>query len=101
MKIEMKKFGLVLTSRQSGKDSYNAFRPTLAEVQDDEDVIVDFSGIISLSPSWADEFLTPLQHEFSDKLFLENLSDLSVALTLETLEEVNGYKFINFEQHGH
>lgn len=90
----MNKFGLVLTSRQSGQDSYNAFRPTLAEVEKDEIVTVDFSGVMSLSPSWADEFLTPLHQEFGDRLQLENLDNPSVALTLEMLEEVNGYNFL-------
>jgi hypothetical protein len=93
MRIEMKKFGFVLTSRPAGKNSYAAFQPSLADVSADEEVTVDFADINSLSPSWADEFLTPLHEKFGERLILENTENASVTLTLETLEEVNNYKF--------
>ncbi|MBU0625722.1 STAS-like domain-containing protein [Patescibacteria group bacterium] len=93
MIIEVKKFGFVLTSRPSGKNSFDAFRPSLAAVSIGEDVIVDFAGINSLSPSWADEFLTPLYEEFGERLILQNTENPSVRLTLETLEEINHYNF--------
>ena len=61
MIITMTKFGSVLTSRQAGKESYAAFLPTLTNLSDKEDVLVDFDGLSTFSPSWGDEFLTPLQ----------------------------------------
>jgi hypothetical protein len=93
MRIEMKKFGLVLTSRQAGKNSYSAFLPSLKDVSANEEVAVDFIGINSLSPSWADEFLTPLHEKFSERVILKNTENPSVKMTLETLEEVNDMKF--------
>lgn len=89
MKIFMKKFGDVLTSRQSGKEAYAAFFPVLKEVRDGEEVIVDFEGINTFSPSWADEFLTPLQERFGDRLALRASENPSVALTLSLLERIN------------
>ena len=87
----MHKFGYVLTSRQAGKDSYAAFLPTLSEVKSSEEVVVDFEGVNTFSPSWGDEFLTPLHEKFGDTLKLINTSNPSVSLTLETLEGIHGY----------
>ncbi|MEK7172113.1 MAG: DUF4325 domain-containing protein [Patescibacteria group bacterium] len=38
----------------------NIFQPTLREFSNDEELEIDFSGVLTLSPSWADEFLSPL-----------------------------------------
>lgn len=92
MTIKMNKFGYVLTSRQAGKDAYAAFLPTLSEVKSGEEVVVDFEGVNTFSPSWGDEFLTPLYEKFDNALRLINVSNPSVSLTLETLEGIHGYK---------
>ena len=93
MIIHMAKFGSVLTSRQAGKEAYAAFLPTLANAGDAEDVLVDFDGISTFSPSWGDEFLTPLHRTFGDRVRLKNVSNPSVSLTITTLERINGSKF--------
>ena len=93
MTINMSKFGYVLTSRQAGKDAYAAFLPTLSEIKSGDVVVVDFEGVNTFSPSWGDEFLTPLHERFGDAVTLTNASNPSVALTLETLEGIHGYKF--------
>lgn len=93
MIINIAKFGSVLTSRQSGKESYDAFKPTFTGIKDLEEIVVDFDGVISFSPSWGDEFLAPLQKRFGDRLILKNITNPSVSLTIATLEKVNGCKF--------
>lgn len=93
MTIHMTKFGSVLTSRQAGKEAYAAFLPTLAGLNKSEEVLVDFVGISTFSPSWGDEFLTPLQKRFGDRLTLIHVSNPSVSLTISTLERINGAKF--------
>lgn len=93
MTIFISKFGAVLTSRQSGKEAYAAFLPILASVKDDEQVVVDFSGVLSFAPSWGDEFLTPLQQRFGQRLVLINTQNSSVALTIKMLESLHGEKF--------
>lgn len=93
MIITMKKFGYVLTSRQAGKEAFSAFLPTLQVVNHLEDVVVDFDGVNTFSPSWGDEFLTPLLEKFSQRVTLKNTTNPSVSLTLETLENIHGYKF--------
>ncbi len=85
MIIELKKFGTTLVSRPSGKEAWLAFQPTLNNVQEDEEVIVDFLDIAVLTPSWADEFLTPLHSRFLGKVRLINTNNASIKATLATL----------------
>lgn len=93
MRIQLEKFGSTLTSRPAGKDAYTGFSSVLNGATDDEIVEVDFSGVSSLSPSWGDEFLTPLLEKFRERLILINTQNLSVSTTIETLEETSGNKF--------
>ena len=85
MTIELKKFGTTLVSRPSGKEAWLAFQPILNNVSDNEEVIVDFADIIVLTPSWADEFLTPLRSRFKEQVRLINTDNASVKATLTTL----------------
>lgn len=93
MNINLSKFGSVLTSRQSGKEAYAAFLPTLATVKNGEELLVDFDGVSTFSPSWGDEFLTPLLKQFGERLILRNTKNPSVSLTIDTLEKINKSKF--------
>jgi len=93
MIIQLKKFGTTLTSRQLGKEALAAFLPSLAAVKADEIVEVDFGGVNTFSPSWADEFLTPLFKRYRERFILKYSDNPSVIVTLKLLEEINGLKF--------
>lgn len=93
MVIFLKKFGTTLTGRQFGKESFSAFLPSLKEVKKDEVVEVDFLGVVTFTPSWGDEFLTPLLYKFKDRLVLKNTENLSVQATLRLLEKIYNRKF--------
>jgi hypothetical protein len=82
MIIQLKKFGITLVSRPSGKEAWLAFQPVLNEVSGNEEIIVDFNGVAVLTPSWADEFLTPLYKRFDDRVRLDNIDNPSVTATL-------------------
>jgi len=88
MRILVKKFGTTLVSRPSGKEAHLAFKPTLQNLSGDEEMIVDFNNVITLTPSWADEFLTPLIQEFGERVKLVNINNPSVVETLKILEMV-------------
>jgi hypothetical protein len=92
MNIELKKFGNLLISRQLGKEALAAIRPQLPK-ENNEKVIVDFSEISTFSPSWGDEFLSPLQEKYQNNLLLINTSNGSVKASIEILEETNKVKF--------
>ncbi len=85
MIIQLKKFGTTLVSRPSGKEGWMAFQPVLNEISGDEEIIVDFEGVVVLTPSWADEFLTPLRERFGDRVKLHNIDNPSVTATLAIL----------------
>lgn len=85
MIIELKKFGTTLVSRPSGKEAWLAFQPTLQVVADIETVIIDFKEVLVLTPSWTDEFLTPLRRRFRDRVKLIHTDNASVKATLKIL----------------
>ena len=87
MIIQIKKFGTTLVSRPSGKEAWLAFQPVLNEVSGQEEIIVDFSGVLVLTPSWADEFLTPLRSRFRDRVLLRNTDNASISATLAILSK--------------
>lgn len=85
MIIQVKKFGTILVSRPSGKEAWLAFQPVLNEASKNEEIIVDFADVVVLTPSWADEFLTPLRGRFNDGVKLLNSDNASVQATLAIL----------------
>ena len=93
MKLQLEKFGKTLISRELGSEAFKAFQPTLREISKGEELEVDFSGVLTLSPSWADEFLTPLLSQLNEKLILLPSDNLSVHATLRTLQEANKQSF--------
>ena len=93
MVIELKKFGTTLISRQTGKEAFLALQSLLKDVKDNEIIEVDFNGVLTFSPSWGDEFLTPLLGKYADRLVLKKTNNLSVKATLEILQTTIGKKF--------
>lgn len=55
--IYLKKFGAILVSRPAGREAFHAIRPTL---HPKEKIHIDFDGVLTVTPSWFDEFLTNL-----------------------------------------
>ncbi len=87
MIIEVKKFGTTLVSRPAGHEAWLAFQPTLKNIPDSENVLVDFVGVMVLAPSWADEFLTPLRSRFKDNVKLIHTGNASIQATLAILDK--------------
>lgn len=77
-----------------GREAFDAFKPTLAEVKKNEIVEVDFEGVSTFTPSWGDEFLRPLIEKFGEKVILINTQgNPSVKATLELLTTLEGQNF--------
>lgn len=93
MKLQLEKFGKTLISRELGREAFNAFQPTLRDLPKNEVLEIDFSGVLTLSPSWADEFLSPLLNQLDDRLIILPSDNLSVRATLKILQEVNKRQF--------
>lgn len=97
MQLKLEKFGTTLISRELGSEALKAFQPKFQELGAGEELETDFSGVLTLSPSWADEFLTPLQAKLGERLVLLPSDNLSVQATLKILQEANGISF-NFKK---
>ncbi len=93
MKLRLEKFGTTLISRELGSEAFRAFAPTLRELPKSEELEIDFSGVLTLSPSWADEFLSPLLDRLNERLVLGQSDNLSVHATLKILQEANRRMF--------
>ncbi len=85
MRIELKKFGTILTSRPADKEAYLTAKAYSLPKNREETIEVDFFGVEVLAPSWADEFITPLFNEFPNRVTLLNTKNASVQATLEII----------------
>lgn len=93
MKIELKKFGTTLISRQTGREAFSALQVILRAIKENENIEIDFDGVLTFSPSWGDEFLTPLLNTYGERLTLKNTENPSVQATLEILQKIVGKQF--------
>jgi len=93
MRIELKKFGTILISRQNGREAFAALQSQLSALDKNENLELDFGGVITFSPSWGDEFLSPLIKKYNSRLALMNTSNPSVRATIELLEKINQSSF--------
>jgi len=89
MKIELKKFGNILTSRQDGREALSAITPILQNMTENEMLELDFEGVTTFTPSWADEFTTKLIDQFGDRVHFINDENPSVKVTLELLKKLD------------
>ena len=93
MLIPLKKFGTTLTSRQAGSEAFKALQQQLRELNSEDRLEVDFDGVLTLSPSWGDEFLTPLLEQFGERLVLLPSDNLSVQATIRLLRGIHKKDF--------
>lgn len=78
---------------KTGREAFSAFNPVLKDLRGGENIEVNFDGVITFSPSWGDEFLTPLLDKYGSRLALMNTNSPSVRATLEILEKTANKKF--------
>lgn len=80
--IQLKKFGTVLVSRPAGLEAFNAIRPQL---DPHTPIHIDFSDVLTVTPSWLDEFLTHLTDFTAGKVELLPTNNASVLAALPVL----------------
>ncbi len=85
MKIEVKKFGEILTSRSEGREAYLVSLAYLKPTQKDETIELDFEGVKVLTPSWADEFISGLRSEYGKRLVCLPSSNPTVIASLQMI----------------
>ena len=93
MIIKLEKFGTTLVSRPNGKEAFLVVKKILNDLKGNEIIEVDFEGVLTLTPGWADEVLTPLLNTYEDRLVLKNTENLSAKATIEMLQTISGKQF--------
>lgn len=82
----------MLISRPAGREAWLVMQSSLIKNLDENELIeIDFSGVEVLTPSWADEIITMLAEKFKN-IKLLNTENESVQATLKTLRDYSGLK---------
>ncbi len=80
--IQLKRFGTVLVSRPAGLEAFNAIR---ASLDPDIPIQIDFEDVLTVTPSWFDEFLTHLAQYADGKVELLPTTNASVLAILPVI----------------
>lgn len=80
--IHLKKFGNVLVGRPNGQEAFNAIRPQLNQ---DLPVQINFDDVLTVNPSWLDEFITRLADFNQGKVELLPTDNASVRIALPVI----------------
>jgi hypothetical protein len=90
MKVVVRKFGEILTSRPAGREAGLAIKAYL-KPNPTERIELDFNGVLAVGPSWLDEVLTILKDEFGRErvVCLPSEND-SVIESLKVIENQRG-----------
>ncbi len=85
MTIHLSQFGSLLVSRPAGRDAYMTATAYLLTKHPGEPIEIDFSGVKVATPSWLDEFVTPLQKKHGDAVKLLPSDNATVLASLATI----------------
>ncbi len=87
MKVEIKKFGEILTSRPAGRDAALTIK-SYFKIGSNEKIELDFTDVLAVAPSWLDEVLSALYAEFGrDRVVCLPTENVSVIESLKAIQE--------------
>ena len=88
MIISINNFGDILISRPAGREAFLLAKAYVFKgIRENDEIILDFEGIKVLAPSWADEFISGIKSEYSNKLQFLNTENPSVKASLKAILE--------------
>ena len=88
MKIEVRKFGEILSSRPAGREAFLVARVYVKPMTASEPIELDFTGVKVLTPSWADEFISGLKGDYGkNHVICLDCSNPSVVQSLKIIAE--------------
>lgn len=86
MRIKLKQYGDILTSRPAGREAALAMKAQLKPAAG-EMIELDFDGVLSVGPSWLDEVLSALRRDYGrDRVVCLPTKNLSVIESLKVIE---------------
>ncbi len=78
MIIQMLKFNNVLNGRPTAREDFLRIVQIVNGSMEKENIILDFSGVEILTPSYADELLQELKEKYgNDKIKITNISNIA------------------------
>ena len=88
MVVNLNNFGDILMSRPAGREAFLLAKAyVFREINECDEIILDFQGIKVLAPSWADEFISGIKSSYPNKLQYINTENPSVKASLKTVLE--------------
>lgn len=87
MKIEIKKFGEILTSRPAGREASLVIKSYLKPKNESEPIELDFTGVKVMTPSWLDEVLQGLQAEYGARVCCLPSDNPTVIESLKAIKD--------------
>ncbi len=86
MRIKLKQYGRILTSRPAGREAALAMKARLRPAAG-ERIELDFDGVLSVGPSWLDEVLGALRRDYGrDRVVCLPTKNPSVIESLRVVE---------------
>lgn len=86
MRIKLKQYGEILTSRPAGREAALAMK-AYQRPAEGEKIELDFEGVISVGPSWLDEVLGALRREYGrDRVICLPTKNPSVIESLKVID---------------
>jgi len=86
IKVDISQFGSSLVSRPAGREAALALQANMLRSAPEKELIeIDFSNVLVLTPSWADEFFAVLKEQWGDRIKITPTTNPSVELTLKTI----------------
>lgn len=87
MRIELRKFGEILTSRPAGHEAFLVMRAYLKPKDAHEQIELDFSGVRVMTPSWLGEVLDGLKKTYPHRVVCLPSKNPTVVESLKAIEE--------------
>lgn len=85
MKIEIKRFGEILTSRPEGREAALLLLANELRIPPPK-LELDFEGIIVMTPSWLSEFVNTLSRPETKEIVYEHLENASVKASVQLVQ---------------
>ncbi len=90
MKVDVKKFGDILTSRPAGREAGLTIKAYF-KPKEGEPLELDFEGVLAVGPSWLDEVLAVLRREYGqERVVCLPSNNASVVESLKSIEDQRG-----------
>ncbi len=87
MRIQLKQYGEILTSRPAGREAALAMKAYLRPASEDA-IELDFDGVVSVGPSWLDEVLSALRRDYGrERVVILPTTNASVLECLKVIDE--------------